>query len=119
MKNGGQIPWNAMPICEAFKISCLMGRLHTKDVLGNHKKDRLFHLVHWLSITPFLRKTSQESINFGKYVLPGLFLGHALYAGGTWKGDIMIADIEELETMHVSEIYSERLNTKEVIFMII
>ena len=29
----------------------------------NHLKDRLFHLVHWLSITLFLRKTSQESIN--------------------------------------------------------
>ena len=29
MKNGGQIPWNATPICETFKISCLMGRLHT------------------------------------------------------------------------------------------
>ena len=26
-------------------------------------KDRLFHLVHWLSIIPLLRKTSQESIN--------------------------------------------------------
>ena len=35
MKNGGQIPWNALPICETFKISCLMGRLHTKDVLDN------------------------------------------------------------------------------------
>ena len=34
-----------------------------KDVLGNHLKDRSFRLVHWLSITLFLRKTSQESIN--------------------------------------------------------
>ena len=34
-----------------------------KDVLGNHLKDLLFHLVHWLSVTLFLRKTSQESIN--------------------------------------------------------
>ena len=33
------------------------------DVLGNHLKDRLFHLVHWLSITLFLRRTSQESTN--------------------------------------------------------
>ena len=24
--NGGRIPWNAIPICETFKISCLMGR---------------------------------------------------------------------------------------------
>ena len=60
---GGQILWNAIPICETFKISCLMGKLHTRDVLGNHLKDRSFRLVHWLSITLSLRKTSQESIN--------------------------------------------------------
>ena len=35
MKIGGQIPWNAIPICETFKILCLMGRLHTKDALEN------------------------------------------------------------------------------------
>ena len=39
-----------------------------------------------------------------------------MYAGGIWKGDIMVADIEELETMDASEIYSKRLNAKEVIF---
>ena len=33
-----------------------------KDVLGNHRKDLSFHLVHWLSITLSLRRTSQESI---------------------------------------------------------
>ena len=53
---------------------------------------------------------------FGKKVLPGLFLGYALYAGGIWKGDVLIADLEELETMDASEIYSKRLNAKEVIF---
>ena len=41
----------------------LMGRRPMKDVLGNHLKDRLCHLVHWLSITLLLRRTSQESIN--------------------------------------------------------
>ena len=49
-------------------------------------------------------------------ILPGLFLGYALYAGAIWKGDVLIADLEELETMDASEIYSERLNAKEVIF---
>ena len=34
-----------------------------KDVLGNHLKDRLYHLVHWLNITLQLRKISLESIN--------------------------------------------------------
>ena len=32
------------------------------------------------------------------------------------KGDVLIADLEELETMDASEIYSKRLNAKEVIF---
>ena len=63
MKIGGQIPCNVIPICETSKISCLMGRPHMKDALENHLKGRLFHLVHWLSITLSLRKTSQESID--------------------------------------------------------
>ena len=36
---------------------------------------------------------------FGKKVSPGLFLGYALYAEGNWKGDVLVADLEELETM--------------------
>ena len=63
MKVGGQILWDVTPICETFNISCLMGKRLVKDVLGNHLKDQLFHLVHWLSITQKLRRTSQESIN--------------------------------------------------------
>ena len=35
--------------------------------------------------------------------------------GRIWKGDVLVADIEELETMDASEIYSKRLNAKEVI----
>ena len=62
MKVGGQIPWTVIPICETSQILNLMRRRPTKDVLENLLMDRLFHLVHWLSITIFLRKTSQESI---------------------------------------------------------
>ena len=114
MKIGGQIPWNVVSICETFKISCLMGKLHTKDVLENHPKDRSFRLVHWLSITLFLRKTSQESINVERQSYLD-FLGYALYAGEIWNGDIMVADIEELETMDASELHARRLNAKEVL----
>ena len=38
-------------MCETSQIYCLMGRRPMKDVLGNHLKDLLFHLVRWLSIT--------------------------------------------------------------------
>ena len=65
---------------------------------------------------PTTAKDQSRIHQFGTKVLLGLFLGYALYAGGIWKGDVLIADLEELETMDVSEIYSKRLNAKEVIF---
>ena len=116
MKVGGQIPWNAIPICETFKISCLMGRFHLKDALEKLLKVQLSRLVHCLSITLSLRKTSQESISLERKS----YLEYSLYTlctrSGIGKGDILVVDIEELETMDASEIYSKRLNAKEVIF---
>ena len=48
-------------------------------------------------------------------MLPGIFLGFVLYAVRLWKGDILVAGLEELEEMDASEIHSKRLNAKEVI----
>ena len=70
-------------------------------------------LVEYL---PFTAKDQFRIHQFGKKVLLGLFLGYALYAGGIWKGDVLVADLEELETMDASEIYSKRLNANDVIF---
>ena len=52
---------------------------------------------------------------FGEKVLLGIILGYALYAGCIWKGDIMVADSEELENLDVSQIHARRLNAKEVL----
>ena len=65
---------------------------------------------------PITAKDQSRIHQFGKKVLLGLFLGYALYAGWIWKCDVLVADLEELETMDASEIYSKRLNAKEVIF---
>ena len=51
MEIGVKILWNLTLDCETLQISYLMGRRPMKDALGNHSKDLLFHLVHWLSIT--------------------------------------------------------------------
>ena len=87
-----------------------------KDVLGNHLKDRLLRLVHLLSITLKLRKISPESINLErKFYLD--CSSHTLCTRGEFgQVTYLIADLEELETMDASEIYSKRLNAKEVIF---
>ena len=101
MKVGGQILWNVTPIFETSQISYL-GRRPMRNVLGNHLKDRLFHLVHWLSITFYCEGPVKNPSTWIEF-LPGLFRGYALYAGGVWKGDALVADLEELETMYASE----------------
>ena len=63
MKIGGQILWNAIAICEMSKISWQTGKLCMNEDLGNHFKDQLFHLVHWLDTSRTPRETKQEFIN--------------------------------------------------------
>ena len=63
---------------------------------------------------PVSAKDLSRLHQFGPKVLPGIFHGYVLYAGGIWKGDIMVADIEELEEMDASELHVRRLIAKEV-----
>ena len=63
---------------------------------------------------PISAKDHARLHQFGAKVLPGKFLGYMLSAGGIWKGDMMVADIEELEEMDASELHAQRLNAKEV-----
>ena len=64
---------------------------------------------------PISTKDQSRIHQFGKKVLPGIFLGYVLYAGRIWKGDILIVDLEELKEMNASETMLKRLNAKEVI----
>ena len=65
---------------------------------------------------PISAKDQSRLYQFGVKVLPDKFLGCAKKknAGRSWKGDIMVADIEELEEMDASELHARRLNAKEV-----
>ena len=62
---------------------------------------------------PISAKDQSRLHQFGKKVSPGTFLGYALYARSIWKGDILIADIEELEIFDTSEVHARRLNAKK------
>ena len=96
MKAGGQILWNATP------IRCF-GQPFTAPIIP------FGSLVEYHPITA---KDQSRIHQFGKKVFPGLFFGYLLYEGAFGR----VADLEELETMDASEIYSKRLNAKEVIF---
>ena len=52
---------------------------------------------------------------FGKKVLPGIFVGYELVAGWIWKVDILIADLEDLEKLDASDFDPRRINAKEVL----
>ena len=83
--------------------------------LENHSKDQLPHSAHkWnLSLTPRERERQSENPSIRKESITRVFLnGYALIAGRIWKGDILIADIEELEELDASAIYPRRLNKK-------
>ena len=56
----------------------------------------------------FIAKDQSIIHQFGEKILLGLFFGYPLYAGRIWKGDVLVADFEELETMDASEIYSKK-----------
>ena len=64
---------------------------------------------------PISGKDLSRLHQFGPKVLPSFFLSYVLYAEGIWKGDIIVADIAELEQMDVSELHARRLHAKEVL----
>ena len=93
-----------------------MGKLHTRDVFGKPFKGPIIPFCSLVEYYPISAKDQSRIHKFGKKVSPRLFLGYALYAGGIWIGDVLVANLEELETMDASETYSKRLNAKEVVF---
>ena len=52
---------------------------------------------------------------FGKKVLPVIFLGCEPVAKRIWKGDILRADLEDLEKLDASDVYSRRIKEKQVL----
>ena len=72
---------------------------------GQPFKGPIFPFCSFVEYHPIIAKDQSRIHQFGKKVLPGLFLGYVLYVGWIWKGDVLVAGFEELETMDVSEIY--------------
>ena len=114
--NGGQILWNANTYLRNVQDLLSDGKTPHERRFGKPFKGPIIPFGSLVEYHPMTAKDQSRIHQFGKKVLPGLFLGYALYAGGIWKGDVLVADLEELETMDASEIYSKRLNAKEVIF---
>ena len=106
MDNGGQIPWNAVAICERSKTSWRMGKLHTEDDSENH----------WGTVHCFWTK-GRTSSDFNKRSIE---TSPIWKEGFTWNISWICIDREgNLERRYSdcwsSEIYPRRVNAKEVL----
>ena len=107
--DGVRIPRNVTAICEIFRIFCLMGRHLVK---GGEKYPFIGPVVPVGAMVEYHHISAKDLSRlhlFGPIVLPGIFLGYVLSTGGIWKGDKMVADVEELEEMDASELHARRL----------
>ena len=73
---------------------------------------RLFRLEQMVEHHPISAEDLSRLHQFSSKVLPGKIFGHALHAGRIWKGDILVADVVELEKMDASEIHAKKTPCK-------
>ena len=117
MKNGWQIPWNAKPICETLKISCLMGRLHTRDVLENLSKDRSFRFGSLVEYYPISAKDQSRIHQFGKKDLTWIVPWIRFLRGGEFgRATYWLQTLKSWKRWTHRKSTQKRLNAKEVIF---
>ena len=114
MKNGGLILWNAIAICEMSKTSWAGVKTPYESRFGEPCKGPVIPCGAMVGCYPISAREQSRLHHIGKKVVPAIFLGYALIAEGIRKGDILVADIEELENMDASEIPPRRINAKEV-----
>ena len=120
LQSGLGIEWWA----DSMECNCHLRNIQDKLSDGKTPYERRFGMPFNGPVIPFGAMVEYHPISakdqsrlrqFGSKVLPGFFLGYALYVGGIWKGDIMVADIEVLEKVDASELHAKRLNAKEVL----
>ena len=116
MKVGGQILWNAFSYLRNIQDLLSDGKTPYERRFGKPFKGRVVPFGGGLVDWSYLRRTSEDSTNLERKSYLDCSLDMLGTRGGIWKGDILVADIEDLEMMDASEIYSERLGAKEVIF---
>ena len=81
MKIGGQILWNVVPICETFTDLLSDGKTPYERCFGQPFKGPIIPLGSLVEYYTISAKDQLRIHQLGKKVLPGLFLGYALYAG--------------------------------------
>ena len=83
--------------------------------LVNHWKGPIIPFGAMVEYHPTSTRDLSRIHQLCKKVIQAIFLGYELIAVGIWKGENLIADIEELENIHASGVDPWRINAKEVL----
>ena len=94
MKVGGQMLWNVTPHLRNVTDLLSHGKTPCERRFGQPFKGPINPFGSLIEFHHISAKDQLRIQIFGKKVLPGLFLGYALYAVGIWQGDILVADLE-------------------------
>ena len=118
MKVGGQILWNVIPHLRNIQDLLSDGKTPYERRFGKPLEGPINHPFGSLvDYYPISAKDQSRIHQFGKEVLPGLFLGDALYAGEEFgRVTYWLQTLRSWKRWTHQKIYSERLNAKEVIF---
>ena len=107
--------WNAIAICDMFKTSWQTGKVLMKEDLEKSMQGPIIPfgaLGEYLAISERGRRSENSSIRKESITMD---LSRICFdRGRIWEGDILIADIEELEMLDASGKYPRRLNANEV-----
>ena len=114
---------------EAMVFYCFLRCIHDKLNAGGDSSQTAFELRfgHQFKgpIIPFgaqieYKPSQQTDIlrlhQFGKKMLPGIFMGYVQHAGGGWTGDLIISDWEQIENAATnSDIHTKRFKAEEIV----
>ena len=97
MKHLRLILCNAIAICEMSKTSWQTGNHLYERRFGEPNEGPVIPFGATVDCHPASAKDLSSLHQFGEKVSPGILQGYELIAGDIWKGDILVADIEEME----------------------
>ena len=79
------------------------------------KGDLMIPFGAMIEYYPISARDQSRLRQFGKTVLLRIFLGYALIAGRIWNGDILVAEIEELEHGRIGNLSSKNQCKRSIV----
>ena len=113
MKVGGQILWNVTPICETSQILLSDGKTPYERRFGKPFGGPVVPFGSLVEYHPYNCERSDPNPSIWKESFTWIVPRLRSLRGGIWKGDVLISDLEELETMDASEIYSKKYSMRK------